>query len=95
MANRSGAVVKRSAKSGANTRKRNFGGKSRRSSTRGGSFAEEFRRIRERALRLNELLVQCRQSGTDPEEHPEVVNIRHELATHYDKFIDILANEAD
>jgi hypothetical protein len=30
---------------------------------------------------LNELLEQCRQSGIDPEEHPEVVRIRDELAT--------------
>jgi hypothetical protein len=30
---------------------------------------------------LNELLEQCRQSGIDPEEHPEVVRIRDKLAT--------------
>jgi hypothetical protein len=96
MGNRSNATVKRSAKGGADTRKRNLRSKSYKRRPSGISWAERFRRtLGERALRLNELLVQCRQSGIDPEEHPEVVRIRHELASDYDKITDLLANEGE
>jgi hypothetical protein len=45
--------------------------------------ARRFRRLRQRALRLNELVERCRQSGQDPAQDPEVTAIRQELAADY------------
>ena len=69
--------------------------------TSNGTVAETFARVRvhqvqnllllrERALKLNRLLMLCDRLRVDPSEQPEVVRTRRELASHYDCIMDVL-----
>ena len=66
-----------------------------------GTVAETFARarshqvqnlllLRERALKLNRLLMLCDRLRVDPQEQPEVMRLRRELASHYDCIMDVL-----